>query len=219
MDINEEIEVGYLQNVQIQSNKRKFVQMQIIKYLDKYLRNTETILDMGCGQGEFISQVQGKSLVAVDLDPQAAKYLPNEVKFLNGGLEQLSDVESNSIDVIWASNFLEHLEIEDVFLFLKEAHRLIRKSSDSGHLILMQPNFRYAYKNYFDDFTHKTIFTDKSLVSVIKMAGFEIEVCEKKFLPYSLDSKKAKFSFLIGFYLKSRIRLFGGQMLVVAKRP
>ena len=217
--INEELEVGYLQNVQIQSNKRRFVQMQIIKYLSKYLSNVETVLDMGCGQGDFISQVQGKSLIAVDLDPQAAKHLPSEVRFLNGGLDQLSVVETNSIDVIWASNFLEHLEMEDVFTFLKEAHRLIRKSPDSGHLILMQPNFRYAYKNYFDDFTHKTIFTDKSLVAVIKMAGFEVEVCEKKFLPYSLDSKKAKFSFLVGLYLKSRIRLFGGQMLIVAKRP
>jgi hypothetical protein len=100
---------------------------------------------------------------------------------------------------------------------MKEAHRLVRVSAGSGYLIVMQPNFRYAFKNYFDDFTHKTIFTDKSLVSVMRLAGFEVEVCEKRFLPYSLDSKKAKFSFLIGLYLKSKIRIFSGQMLIVAK--
>ena len=209
--------MGYLKDVQVQTTKRKFVQKEIIKYLAKYLQNAESILDVGCGQGDFISQVHGKTLIALDLDPQAENYLPSNFRFINGGFERLIELDPKSIDVIWASNFLEHLEMKDVLIFMKEAHRLVRVSAGSGYLIVMQPNFRYAFKNYFDDFTHKTIFTDKSLVSVMRLAGFEVEVCEKRFLPYSLDSKKAKFSFLIGLYLKSKIRIFSGQMLIVAK--
>jgi|688.fasta_scaffold364491_2 ubiquinone/menaquinone biosynthesis C-methylase UbiE len=209
--------MGYLEDVQVQTTKRRFVQKQIIKYLAKYLQKAESILDVGCGQGDFISQVQGRTLLALDLDSQAKNFLPSNVRFINGGIDRLTELEPKSIDVIWASNFLEHLEMEDALIFLNEAHRLIRVSPGSGYLIVMQPNFKYAYKNYFDDFTHKTIFTDKSLVSVMRLSGFEVEVCEKRFLPYSLDSKKAKFSFLVGLYLRSKIRIFSGQMLIVAK--
>jgi cyclopropane fatty-acyl-phospholipid synthase-like methyltransferase len=209
--------MGYIQDIQVQTNKRKFVQKKIINYLSNYLQKAETILDVGCGQGDFISQVEGTTLIALDIDPEAENYLSENIRFISGGIERLADLDSNSIDVIWASNFLEHLEMEGVLDFLKEAKRLIRVSPDSGYLILMQPNFRYAYRTYFDDFTHKTIFTDKSLVSVMKLTGFEVQFCEKRFLPYSLDSKKAKFSFLVGFYLKSKVRIFSGQMLIVAK--
>lgn len=209
--------MGYIEDIQVQTNKRRFVQKRIINYLANYLQKAETILDVGCGQGDFISQVEGSTLIALDLDPQAENYLPQNIRFINGGMERLAELDSNSIDVIWASNFLEHLDMEDVLNFLKEANRLIRVTPDSGYLIVMQPNFRYAYKNYFDDFTHKTIFTDKSMVSIMKLTGFEVQVCEKRFLPYSLNSKKARFSFLVGFYLKSKIRIFSGQMLLVAK--
>ena len=209
--------MGYLNDVQFHSDKRMFVQKQIILYLNKYIHRAENFLDMGSGRGEFISQVRGNKLYAIDLDPQAANYLPLNVDFINGGVSRLSEIPSKSLDVIWASNFLEHLEMTEVKFFLSEANRLLRVAPQNGYLIVMQPNFRYSYKNYFDDHTHKTIFTHVSLTNVIKSAGFEIVVCEKKFLPYSLNSRKANFSFLVGIYLKSKIRIFGGQMLIIAR--
>lgn len=38
----------------------------------------------------------------------------------------------------------------------------------SGRLILIQPNFRYAWREYFDDYTHRAVFTDVSLPALLR---------------------------------------------------
>ncbi len=193
------------------------VQRSIIQYLSKYLNHDGSILDMGSGRGEFITQVKARNLYAIDLDENARNFLPPEVIFFNGGIEKLKNFQANSIDAVYASNFIEHLTIEDAIQFLQATLPLLKVTPERGYLIVLQPNFRYSYKNYFDDFTHKTIFTHISMTSLLRFTGYEIVAREKKFLPYSLSSKKSFFSFLVGPYLKLRIRIFGGQMLIVAR--
>lgn len=208
--------MDYLNQVQIDSPKRRQVQKGIINYLSPFLSNINSVIDVGCGKGEFITQVQAKSKFAIDLDPNAGSFLHSGISFIHGTHKSLSNFERQTIDVIWASNFVEHLEMQEVDSFLEECHRILNRSVSSGYLILMQPNFKYSFKNYFDDFTHKTIFTDVSLRSLLNSHGFKVVKCERKFLPYSLNSRKAFFSPLIRIYLKSRIRIFGGQMLIIA---
>jgi hypothetical protein len=79
-------------------------------------------------------------------------------------------------------------------------------------LIVLQPNFKFSFKQYFDDYTHKTIFTDKSLIDFLGALGFKCELNYPKFLPYSVKSKFGGFSWLIPFYLLSPIKSFAGQM-------
>ena len=208
--------MGYLDQVQIKTQKRMHVQKSIIRYLSRFFSGEGTILDMGCGKGEFISQVKGVKLLAIDTDPSAKSHLPSNVTFVNGGVETLSGIESNSVEIIYASNFIEHLSMEEATFFLKEGLRILQLGPKKGFLIIVQPNFRYSYRNYFDDFTHKSVFTHISLSSLLEMTGYEVIVCEKKFLPYSLSSKKAYFSFLLSPYLRLGLRIFGGQMLFVA---
>jgi ubiquinone/menaquinone biosynthesis C-methylase UbiE len=208
--------VSYISEIQVKSLKRRQVQESIIRYLRKYINQEGSILDMGTGRGEFISQVKARKLYAIDIDPNAKNFLPSSVKFFNGGIDELENFEPNSIDAVYASNFIEHLTIEEATRFLESTLRILKVAPNRGYLIILQPNFRYSYRNYFDDFTHKTIFTHVSMSSLLQFIGFEIIACEKKFLPYSLNSKKSYFSFLIGPYLKLRIRIFGGQMLIVA---
>jgi len=208
--------MSYIDDVQVKSKKRRQVQLSIIRYLSKFLSESGSILDMGTGRGEFISQVTGQKLIAIDIDPKAKNYLPPNIIFINGGIEKVEEIDPQSIDTIYASNFIEHLSMEEATKFLADSLKLLRITPHKGNLIIVQPNFRYSYKNYFDDFTHKTIFTDVSLTSLLQFTGYEVIKCEKKFLPYSLNSKKSHFSFLIGPYLKLPIRIFGGQMLIVA---
>ena len=44
-----------------------------------------------------------------------------------------------------------------------------------GRLLVIQPNFRYAFREYFDDYTHRSMFTDVSLPNLLRAQGFEIE--------------------------------------------
>ena len=49
-----------------------------------------------------------------------------------------------------------------------------RKLSPNGSLTILQPNYRYAYREYFDDFTHVSIYSHVSLCDFLMANGFEI---------------------------------------------
>ena len=91
--------------------------------------------------------------------------------------------------------------------------------SADGRFIIVQPNFRYAYRRYFDDYTHRSVFTDVSLKALLRSRGFHIEACLPRFLPYSMQGAGgAVRPWLIRAYLRSPIKPRAGQMLVVARK-
>ena len=63
------------------------------------------------------------------------------------------------MDFLFASNVFEHVpkpELTEILAHLK------KKLSPRGNLCLVQPNYRYCYKEYFDDYTHVSIFSHVS---------------------------------------------------------
>ena len=40
-----------------------------------------------------------------------------------------------------------------------------------GRFIVIQPNFRLAYRHYFDDYTHQLVFSHLSLADLLDAAG------------------------------------------------
>jgi len=82
----------------------------------------------------------------------------------------------------------------------------------------LQPNFRLQPGRYFDDFTHVTIYTDKSLADYLVAEGWRIEAVHARFLPLTLKSRGSGMTFLVPWYLRSPIKPLAGQMLVVASR-
>jgi hypothetical protein len=89
------------------------------------------------------------------------------------------------------------------------------KISPAAKVIILQPNFKYSYKQYFDDYTHKTVFTETSLINFFSTLGFRCELNYPKFLPYTIKSKFGGFSWLIPIYLVSPIKPLARQMHLV----
>jgi hypothetical protein len=88
-----------------------------------------------------------------------------------------------------------------------------------GRFVIVQPNFRYAWRHYFDDYTHRSVFTDVSLPAMLRANGFRVLEVRRKFLPYSLQGARVPITrFLVSAYLRSPIKPMAGQMLVVAAR-
>ena len=83
-------------------------------------------------------------------------------------------------DVVLASNVLEHFSPDTASSIVGDVASLLRAG---GRLIVIQPNFRYAYRHYFDDYTHRSIFTDVSLPNLLRSHGFTIDALRPKFLP------------------------------------
>lgn len=188
----------------------------IINYLEKYIGDScDAVIDIGCGYGDFINNVKAKKKYAIDLNPDAAGYLSESVNFHSTKVTDLSHIEDASIDVAFSSNLLEHLSDDELSIAASEFLRILRPG---GLFITMQPNFYYAYREYFDDFTHKKVFSHESLVDFFRANDFELVAIEKRFLPFSLRSRLPKTYFLTRMYLSSFYRPSAKQMLGVFRK-
>jgi hypothetical protein len=89
--------------------------------------------------------------------------------------------------------------------------------SPRGTLNIIQPNYRYAYREYFDDYTHIAIYSHISLCDVLRVSGFDIVDVQPRFLPLSIKSRLPVRESLIRAYLASPIKPMGKQMLIRAR--
>lgn len=193
-------------------NRRK-VWIEIARYLQRYIKKDSNILDMGSGYCDFINFIKAKKKYALDkcIDPN--KFASQEVITIFGDFSLIKDkIKDNSLDVVFASNFFEHLKEEELE---KCINLLKKKMKEKGRLIIIQPNFRLCYKNYFDDYTHTKAWTDISLRDYLKSKNFAIHIVKPKFLPFSMKSMLPKIRFLVRLYLNCPIKPFASQMLIV----
>jgi SAM-dependent methyltransferase len=117
---------------------------------------------------------------------------------------------------VLASNVLEHFAPDVAGQIVGDVAALLRPG---GRFIVIQPNFRYAAREYFDDYTHRAIFTDRSLPALLAAHGFAVDKVEPKFLPYSMQKRRVPVTaWLIKAYLHSPFRPLAGQMLVVGRK-
>ena len=175
------------------------------------------VLELGAGYCHWINNVRAARRVAVDLwsamPAHAAPGVETLVLDIAGGLESLADA---SFDVVLASNLLEHFSPDAAAKVVETVARLLRPG---GRFILIQPNFRYSWRRYFDDYTHRSIFTDVSLPALLRAGGFKILKVKPRFVPYSLhDTRVPVMKWLVKAYLLSPVKPAAGQMLVIAQK-
>ena len=78
-------------------------------FFQRWIGAGDTVLDLGCGFGEFINAVKCRRRIGVDLNEEAAESLDAGVEFHATNVRDLSFIEDGSLDVIFTSNVLEHL--------------------------------------------------------------------------------------------------------------
>jgi SAM-dependent methyltransferase len=175
------------------------------------------VLDLACGYGEFINAIAAQEKYAVDLNRDAAQFLDREVKLFNAPANNIP-LPDGAVDVVFTSNFLEHLRTKDecnqVFA---EVKRLLKPH---GRFIIMGPNIRYLADRYWDYYDHHLPLSHLSLEEGLVQAGYDIELIIPKFLPYTVKSALPKHPALVALYLKFPIawRIMGRQFLVVATK-
>jgi SAM-dependent methyltransferase len=119
------------------------------------------------------------------------------------------------MDIIFSSNFLEHLDTAELDRLLPKIHNALRKK---GRLILLQPNYRLCADNYFDDETHQTIFSDTNITPFLNKYNFNVIKLVPGLLPFSMKSRLPKIPLMVRLYLNSPIRPFSAQMYIVAEK-
>ena len=171
------------------------------------------VLDIGAGYGDFINSVVARRRIAVDLWPGLAEEVAPGVEALIAPATNLGGVSDRSVDYAFASNLFEHLTRAEGLAALGQ---LRTKLVPGGTLTLLQPNYRYAYRDYFDDYTHVSIYSHVSLADMLQAHGWSVLEVHPRFLPLSVKSRLPVARWLIGAYLRSPIKPLGKQMLIVA---
>jgi len=188
----------------------------IVEYIQRYVPKDSVVLDLGAGYCNFINHIIAKEKHAADISNIIKKYADKDVICHIKNCVNLDDIPDKKFDIVFESNLLEHLDADQAEKTLKEIHRILKPG---GTFIGLQPNFQYAYRSYFDDYTHQMILSHYSFQDILENYGFKVEKMFKKFLPFSFKTKLPKIPFLVKVYLRSPWRPRAGQMLAIAKKP
>jgi len=171
-----------------------------------------TVVDVGAGYGYFLNGIDVERKFAVDRSRYPLNRTEEDVDCLVGDAANLP-LKTNYADVVMASNVLEHLTMEEIQRSLKEFRRVLRPD---GTLFIVTPNFALAPRKYFDDFTHESILTHRSVADLLGLSGFNQRDRIVRFLPFSSEGSLPVVRSLVALYLRAPLVPFAGQSLFVS---
>jgi len=188
-------------------------------YFSTFIRKDAVVLDLGCGWGEFINQIEAAKRYGMDLNPDTRDNLDEGVEFLWQDCSEKWPLPEDSLDWVFTSNFFEHLPDKAALnQTLMQAHRCLKPG---GRIICLGPNIKALHGHYWDFYDHYIPLTGQSLKEALELRNFEVETVIDRFLPYTMVNRKLNALFLARLYLKLRPawRIFGKQFLLVARKP
>lgn len=169
-------------------------------FFSRFISETDCVLEVAAGYCEFINHIRCAEKYAIDLNPDIASFANRDVRVIVGSCLDLSLLPSNHFDVVFVSNFFEHLERKrDVDIVLREINDRLRTD---GRLLILQPNIRLLGARYWDFYDHMTPITDRSLREAVELQGYAITHMIPRFLPYTFKSRIPKAPWLVRAYLR-----------------
>ena len=115
------------------------------------------ILDVGCGDKFLKEPFEKKGFLYQGLDIDIIDFNNDQFPFAD-----------NSFDIVVSLAVIEH--IKNIDNFLNEINRILKKG---GFIFFSTPNWSYAFKNFYDDYTHVQPYTKKSLSKILSDFNFE----------------------------------------------
>jgi SAM-dependent methyltransferase len=191
----------------------------ITAYLQRFVEPDAVVLDIACDRGDFIRNIRAGEKWATDLR-DVSSHLTPDIRFVQAnGLELDRVVPQSHFDVIFMSNYLEHLPGGDAVIDqLRVARRLLRKD---GRVVILQPNIRLVGNAYWDFIDHSAALTERSLVEAAELAGLRTDRVITRFLPFTTKSRLPQHPLLVRAYLAvpPAWLLMGKQTLYIGSKP
>jgi SAM-dependent methyltransferase len=200
--------------------RRKAIWQSLARhYFHRFIKPTDSVLDLGAGYCEFINSIAAKQKYAMDTNPATREKAAPDVTALSHQAAEPWPLPAESVDVVFSSNFFEHLPTrQDFARCLGEAYRVLRPN---GLLIALGPNIRFCFDTYWDFVDHHLPLSDRSMAEGLEIAGFQCERVIPRFLPFTMAGRVPYRPFMVRLYLMFPLaqRLWGKQFLVVARKP
>jgi SAM-dependent methyltransferase len=184
-------------------------------FFQTWVAEDAVVLDLAAGHCEFINNIRAGRRIAVDLNPDVKLRAATGVETHVLRSDDLVDIAEQSIDVVFISNFFEHISREVILATLVEVRRVLRPG---GRLMVLQPNVRYCARDYWQFFDHITPVDDRALTEAFSATGFDVVKNIPRFLPYTTKSWLPSWPVLIKAYLRVPLvwRVLGAQAFMVA---
>ena len=191
----------------------------LASYFGQWVPPEGGVLDLGAGYCEFINNVRAGVKYAMDANPDVRERAGPAVNVLQQDCSEPWPLAESALDVVFTSNFLEHLpDKEAVRRTLLNAHRCLKPG---GRFIAVGPNIKYTQGAYWDFFDHYVELTESSLSEALSNCGFAIEKQVGRFLPYTMSHGRQYPTWTLRLYLAMPAfwPLFGKQFLVIGRKP
>ncbi|HVL98436.1 MAG TPA: class I SAM-dependent methyltransferase [Egibacteraceae bacterium] len=184
-------------------------------FFSRFVPADADFLEIGAGYCEFTNVVRARRKIAVDLNADCRQHAAGDVEVICTPSDDLGTVASASVDVVFASNFFEHITREQIVGTLREVRRVLRPT---GRLLILQPNIRFCARDYWMFFDHITPLDDRSLTEALETNGFAVREVIVRFLPYTTQGRLPASARLLRVYLRVPLlwRVFGQQSFIDA---
>lgn len=148
-----------------------------IPYIEKAVTRTKQrlFLDVGCGKGAFVAQLQSHGITAkgVDINEESVKegiVLGRDIQ-LYDGLEYMKTLENGSLSGVSMFQVAEHMSFDLLFEMTEEISRVVAKDG----IVLIETINSWCYRhlgNYHIDPSHIVIPSSDSIKLMLEMLGF-----------------------------------------------
>ena len=218
-ETSQDLEKQYQQRFGAVDSYRDSVWQVLVRhFFQRYVDPSAVVLDLGSGWGEFIRHIHAHRRIAMDLNSDMPSHVGSSVETIIQDCSQPWQISDSSLDVVFTSNFLEHLPDKDAFR--RTLHQALRCLKTGGRIICLGPNIRFLHGAYWDFWDHFLPLTDRSMVEALTLTGFAIERVEPRFLPYSMSQGFTPPIAFVTLYIHLPFlwRILGKQFLLVARK-
>jgi len=143
----------------------------------KFFEGCASILDVGCGKGEFLELCRKNNLQAVGIDFSEEKVQAcreHDLEAYRADAFSFLRETDRRFDGVMCSHIIEHLGLRE----LLDLTRLVSaRLNDGGKFVIVTPNARSLQTQLFHfwkDMTHHRLYDIESLCHLLERSGFEI---------------------------------------------
>lgn len=155
-------------------------------FINHYTSKPGTILDFGCGTGDFLDHLKNNGYQVMGVEPNKSAREKANLKLQGKVLENLNAVKNNSVDIITLWHVLEHVHT------LNETLQNLKKIlNEKGYILIAVPNpASHDSGKYCDHWAaydvprHLWHFTQETMGALLHRNGLKLVAVK----PMKLDS-------------------------------
>ena len=136
-----------------------------------------TVVDVGCGRGDQLFALEKLGFHVIGLDNESLSDNIKNYHVCDVALDTFP-IADGVIDLAFSKSVIEHLYIPQIEHFMEE---IIRVTKPGGYVVIMTPDWKYGFRDFYTEYTHVTPFTAKSLEQCARMYGL-VEVDVQSFI-------------------------------------